>query len=80
MKLQEKVAGILTTYFKGEDLAETIVPYQAYLKEEVKDKLEKVINQTQGNTPLSYLKEETLLTETTIISQEYSPTPLSAPS
>ena len=80
VKLQEKVAGILTTYFKGEDLAETIVPYQAYLKEEVKDKLEKVINQTQGNTPLSSLKEETLLTETTIISQEYSPTPLSAPS
>ena len=32
VKLQEKVANLLTTYFGGEGLAEVVAPYQDYLK------------------------------------------------
>ena len=32
VKLQEKVATLLTTYFSGEGLAEVVAPYQDYLK------------------------------------------------
>ena len=32
VKLQEKVASLLTTYFGGEGLAEVVAPYQDYLK------------------------------------------------
>ena len=32
VKLQEKVASLLTTYFSGEGLAEVVAPYQDYLK------------------------------------------------
>ena len=38
-QLQEKVAGILTTYFKGEGLAEVITPYRDYLKGNVQELL-----------------------------------------
>ena len=31
-KLQEKVASLLTTYFRGEGLAEVVAPYEDYLK------------------------------------------------
>ena len=37
VKLQEKVANLLTTYFGGEGLAEVIAPYQDYLKGKAQD-------------------------------------------
>ena len=39
VKLQEKVANLLTTYFGGEGLAEVVAPYQDYLKREAQDLL-----------------------------------------
>jgi len=39
VKLQEKVANLLTTYFGGEGLAEVVAPYQDYLKEKAQDLL-----------------------------------------
>ena len=39
VKLQEKVASLLTTYFGGEGLAEVIAPYQDYLKGKAQDLL-----------------------------------------
>ena len=39
VKLQEKVANLLTTYFGGEGLAEVIAPYQDYLKGKAQDLL-----------------------------------------
>ena len=37
VKLQEKVASLLTTYFGGEGLAEVVAPYQDYLKGKAQD-------------------------------------------
>ena len=37
VKLQEKVASLLTTYFGGEGLAEVIAPYEDYLKGKAQD-------------------------------------------
>ena len=39
VKLQEKVASLLTTYFGGEGLAEVIAPYEDYLKGKAQDLL-----------------------------------------
>ena len=39
VKLQEKVASLLTTYFGGEGLAEVVAPYQDYLKGKALDLL-----------------------------------------
>ena len=39
VKLQEKVASLLTTYFGGEGLVEVVVPYQDYLKGKAQDLL-----------------------------------------
>ena len=39
VKLQEKVANLLTTYFAGEGLAEVVAPYQDYLKGKAQDLL-----------------------------------------
>jgi len=39
VKLQEKVANLLTTYFGGEGLAEVVAPYQDYLKRKAQDLL-----------------------------------------
>ena len=39
VKLQEKVANLLTTYFGGEGLAEVVAPYQDYLKGKAQDLL-----------------------------------------
>ena len=39
VKLQEKVAILLTTYFGGEGLAEVVAPYQDYLKGKAQDLL-----------------------------------------
>ena len=39
VKLQEKVASLLTTYFEGEGLAEVVAPYQDYLKGKAQDLL-----------------------------------------
>ena len=39
VKLQEKVASLLTTYFGGEGLAEVVAPYQDYLKGKAQDLL-----------------------------------------
>ena len=36
-KLQEKVTGLLTTYFGGEGLAKVVAPYQDYLKGKAQD-------------------------------------------
>ena len=38
-KLQEKVTGLLTTYFGGEGLADVVAPYQDYLKGKAQDLL-----------------------------------------
>ena len=40
VKLQEKVASLLTTYFNQEDLPEVIAPYRDYLKGKAKDLLQ----------------------------------------
>ena len=40
VKLQEKVASLLTTYFGGEGLAEVIAPYQDYLKGKAQELLQ----------------------------------------
>ncbi|WP_311335160.1 DUF6493 family protein [Capnocytophaga sputigena] len=40
VKLQEKVASLLTTYFGGEGLAEVVAPYQDYLKGKAQDLLQ----------------------------------------
>ena len=40
VKLQEKVASLLTTYFGGEGLAEVVVPYQDYLKGKAQELLQ----------------------------------------
>ena len=39
VKLQEKVASLLTTYFGGEGLADVVAPYQDYLKGKAQDLL-----------------------------------------
>ena len=39
VKLQEKVANLLTTYFGGEGLAEVVAPYEDYLKGKAQDLL-----------------------------------------
>jgi len=39
-KLQEKVASLLTTYFRGEGLAEVVAPYQDYLKGKAQELLQ----------------------------------------
>ena len=39
VKLQEKVASLLTTYFGGEGLTEVVAPYQDYLKGKAQDLL-----------------------------------------
>ena len=39
VKLQEKVANLLTTYFGGEGLAEVVAPYEDYLKRKAQDLL-----------------------------------------
>ena len=40
VKLQEKVASLLTTYFRGEGLAEVVAPYQDYLKGKAQELLQ----------------------------------------
>ena len=40
VKLQEKVASLLTTYFGGEGLAEVVAPYQDYLKGKAQELLQ----------------------------------------
>ena len=42
VKLQEKVATLLTTYFSGEGLAEVVAPYEDYLKGKAQELLAKL--------------------------------------
>ena len=50
VKLQEKVASLLTTYFGGEGLAEVVAPYQDYLKGKAQDLLQSLLSPNSSET------------------------------
>ena len=50
VKLQEKVASLLTTYFGGEGLAEVVVPYQDYLKGKAQELLQSLPSPNSSET------------------------------
>jgi len=50
VKLQEKVASLLTTYFGGEGLAEVVAPYQDYLKGKAQDLLA-TLSRSESSAP-----------------------------
>nr|WP_314289235.1 DUF6493 family protein [uncultured Capnocytophaga sp.] len=49
-KLQEKVASLLTTYFRGEGLAEVVAPYQDYLKGKAQELLQSLPSPNSSET------------------------------
>ena len=50
VKLQEKVASLLTTYFNHEGLSEVITPYQDYLKGKAQDLLQSLLSPSSSET------------------------------
>ena len=54
VKLQEKVAALLTSYFSGEGLAEVVTPYQDYLKGKAQELLATLSPTPIQNDNLSY--------------------------
>ena len=50
VKLQEKVASLLTTYFGGEGLAEVVAPYQDYLKGKAQELLQSLLSPNSSET------------------------------
>jgi len=50
VKLQEKVASLLTTYFGGEGLAEVVAPYQDYLKGKAQELLQSLPSPNSSET------------------------------
>ena len=50
VKLQEKVANLLTTYFNHEGLSEVITPYQDYLKGKAQDLLQSLLSPSSSET------------------------------
>ena len=50
VKLQEKVASLLTTYFGGEGLAEVVAPYQDYLKGKAQEPLQSLPSPNSSET------------------------------
>ena len=74
VKLQEKVASLLTTYFGGEGLAEVVVPYQDYLKGKAQDLLATL------SLPESSISSDPSAPSDRSASSERSHTPKIAPS
>ena len=50
VKLQEKVASLLTTYFNHEGLSESIAPYHDYLKGKAQDLLQSLLSPSSSET------------------------------
>ena len=71
VKLQEKVASLLTTYFGGEGLAEVVAPYQDYLKGKAQDLLA-TLSQSESST----LSERSASSDNS--KNSYTPTPKTA--
>ena len=74
VKLQEKVASLLTTYFGGEGLAEVVAPYQDYLKGKAQDLLASL------SLPESSISSAPSAPSDWSASSERSHTPKTAPS
>ena len=74
VKLQEKVASLLTTYFGGEGLAEVVAPYQDYLKGKAQDLLASL------SLPESSISSDPSAPSDRSASSERSHTPKIAPS
>ena len=74
VKLQEKVASLLTTYFGGEGLAEVVAPYQDYLKGKTQDLLASL------SLPESSISSDPSAPSDWSASSERSHTPKIAPS
>ena len=74
VKLQEKVASLLTTYFGGEGLAEEVAPYQDYLKGKAQDLLASL------SLPESSISSDPSAPSDWSASSERSHTPKIAPS
>ena len=74
VKLQEKVASLLTTYFGGEGLAEVVAPYQDYLKGKAQDLLASL------SLPESSISSDPSAPSDWSASSERSHTPKIAPS
>ena len=71
VKLQEKVASLLTTYFGGEGLAEVVAPYQDYLKGKAQDLLA-TLSQSESST----LSDRSASSDNS--KNSYTPTPKTA--
>ena len=64
VKLQEKVASLLTTYFGGEGLAEVVAPYQDYLKGKAQDLLATLsLSENSESTESSHTSSADCLSE-----------------
>ena len=63
VKLQEKVANLLTTYFSGEGLAEVVAPYQDYLKGKAQELLPFESHNSSESSDPSYSNEPNSLTK-----------------
>ena len=63
VKLQEKVASLLTTYFSGEGLAEVVAPYQDYLKGKAQELLPFESHNSSESSDPSYSNEPNSLTK-----------------
>ena len=76
VKLQEKVASLLTTYFGGEGLTEVVAPYQDYLKGKAQDLLA-TLSPSESSAP-SDLSDRSASSENSHTS--HTPSPEIAPS
>ena len=76
VKLQEKVASLLTTYFGGEGLTEVVAPYQDYLKGKAQDLLA-TLSPSESSAP-SDLSDRSSSSENSHTS--HTPSPEIAPS
>ena len=63
VKLQEKVASLLTTYFSEEGLAEVVAPYQDYLKGKAQELLPFESHNSSESSDPSYSNEPNSLTK-----------------
>ena len=73
VKLQEKVANLLTTYFAGEGLAEVVAPYQDYLKGKAQDLLATLsLSENTESTESSHTSSADCLSEIRVLEQPSS--------
>ena len=73
VKLQEKVANLLTTYFGGEGLAEVVAPYQDYLKGKAQDLLATLsLSENTESTESSHTSSADCLSEIRVLEQPSS--------